>query len=68
MRLHTALDVYMLQVEFPDTVMLGGTSDISPFCEHEFYNWVMFRDDQIQYSYKNPMLGRYLGPAIDAGP
>ena len=57
-----ALDIYILPGEFPDTVMLGGTSDISQFCEHGFYEWVMFRDDPVQYPDKNPVLGRYLGP------
>ena len=47
-RSHTSLDVYIIQVEVPDTVMLGGTSDISQFCEHGFYDWVMFRDNPIQ--------------------
>ena len=58
----------MLQVEVPETVMLGGTSDISQFCEHGFYDWVMFRDELIQYPDENPVLGRYLGPAMDVGP
>ena len=35
---NTALDIYMLQGEFPKTVMLVGTSDISQFCEHGFYD------------------------------
>ena len=48
--------------------MLGVTSDISQFCEHGFYDWVMFRDDPIEYPDENPVLGRYLGPAIDVGP
>ena len=58
----------MLQGEAPETVMLGVTSDISHLCENGFYYWVMFRDDPIQYSDKNPVLGRCLGPAIDVGP
>ena len=29
MRSNTALNIYMLQEEFPETVILGGTSDIS---------------------------------------
>ena len=28
----------------------------------------MFRDDPIQYPDENPVLGRYLVPAIDVGP
>ena len=64
---NTALDIYMLQGEVPETVMLGGTSYISQFHDHGFYNWVMFRDDPIKYPDENPVLGRYLGPAIDVG-
>ena len=48
--------------------MLGVTSDISQFCEHGFYDWVMFREDPIEYPDENPVLGRYLGTAIDVGP
>ena len=60
--------IYMLQVKVPETVMLGGNSDISKFCENEFFGWVMLRDDPIQYPDENPLLGRYLGPEIDFGP
>ena len=48
--------------------MLGGPSDISQFFEHWFYDWVMFRYNPIKYPDENPVLGRYLGPAIDVGP
>ena len=48
--------------------MLGGTSDISEFCEHGIYDWVLFRYNPIQYPEKNPVLGRYLGPGIDVVP
>ena len=52
-RSHTALYVYMLQWGVPDSVMLGGTSDIRQFFEHLFYDWVMFRDEPIQYPDEN---------------
>ena len=45
---NTALDIYIMQGEVPETVMLGGTSDISQFYSHGFYDWVMFRDGPIQ--------------------
>ena len=48
--------------------MLGGTYYISQFREHGFYDWVKFTDNPIQCPYKNPVLGRYLGPAIGVGP
>ena len=68
MRSHTSLDVYMLQVEVPETVMPGVTSYIIQLYEHGFYDWVMFRDKTIQCPDKNPVLVRYLGLAIDVGP
>ena len=34
---------------------------------HGFYDWVMFRDELIQYHDGNPVLVRNLGPAIDVG-
>ena len=65
MRPHTTLNVYMMQGEEPKTVMLGVTSDISQFCEHRFYDWVIFRDKPIHYPDENTVLGRYLGLSID---
>ena len=44
----TSLDIYMLQGEVSETVILGGTSDISQFCDHLFYVWVMFRKEPVQ--------------------
>ena len=58
----------MMQREVPDTVMLGGTYDISQLCERGFYDGVMFRDEPIQYPDENTVLIRYLGPEIDVGP
>ena len=49
---HTAMDIYMLQGEVPETDMLGGTSDISQLYEHGFYDWVILRDDTIHYPEK----------------
>ncbi len=34
---NTAHDIFILQGEIPETVMLGETSDISQFCEFAFY-------------------------------
>ena len=52
-RLHTALDIYMIKGEVPETVMLGGTPDIRQFYEHVLYDWVMLRDEPIQYHDEN---------------
>ena len=67
-RSNTDLDIYMMQGEVPETVLLGETSDICKLCEHGFYYWVMFRDEPIQYPDKSTMLGSYLGQVIDVDP
>ena len=61
-RSYTALDVYMLQVYLPETVVTGGNSDISQLCDHGLYDWDVFRYESIQYPDENLVLGRYLGP------
>ena len=66
-RSHTALDIYSLRGEVPETLMTGNTADISKYCEHGFYDFIMFRDDKVKYPDDNPVLGRWLGPAIDVG-
>ena len=68
LRSNTDLDIYMMQGEVPETVLLGETSDICKLCEHGFYYWVMFRDEPIQYPDKSTMLGSYLGQVIDVDP
>ena len=67
---NTAWDIYMLQWETPETVMSGETSDISQFCELGFYEWIIFWEEpnHAQFPADNPVLGRYLGPAINVGP
>ena len=65
---HTAHDIYSLQEEVPETVMSGKTADTSQFCEFAFYDWVMFCNEPVAFSDANPVIGRYLGPAIDVGP
>ena len=60
---NTALDIYMLYGEVPETVMKGQASDISHIWEFFCYQWVMFRDVHVQYPADNLVLGHYLGPA-----
>ena len=59
--------MYVLDGQVPETIMSDQTSDISQFCELGFYEWVMFRDEPIQFPNDNPVLGRYLEPAINVG-
>ena len=67
-RSNTALDIYELKGQVPETVMSGETSDISPFVELEWYQWLMFRDTGVSYPHDQEVLGRYLGPSVDTGP
>ena len=59
---------YVNQDEVPETVMSGQTSDISIWVQHEWYDWVKFRDTAIPFPDDKEALGRYLGPSIDVGP
>ena len=68
-RSNTALDIYELRGQVPETVMSGETSDILPFVELEWYQWVMFCNTGVSYPHDREVLGRYLlGPSIDVGP
>jgi hypothetical protein len=68
-RSHTANDIYATGGEVPETIIKGGTADISQIFEFAWYDWVMFRDtvNTIAFADKRLTLGRYLGPAIDIG-
>jgi hypothetical protein len=66
--LNIAHDIFILQGEVLETVMLGKTSDISPFCEYAFYDWIMFCDQPVAFPDDSPVIGCYLGPAINVGP
>ncbi|KAL7476932.1 hypothetical protein ACHAW6_002756, partial [Cyclotella cf. meneghiniana] len=51
----------------PETVVLGETADISPFCELCFWDWVKFREKGVAFSRDLMVLSKYLGPSIDVG-
>lgn len=67
-RSNTSHDIFKLEGRVPETLMSGETSDISPFCEFAFYDWVMFRDQGVAFPGDPRTLGKYLGPSIDVGP
>ena len=48
--------------------MSGQTSDISPFVELGWYDWVKWYDTNSSYPEPKEHLGRWLGPSIDIGP
>ena len=66
---NTALDIYELRGQVPETIVSRReTSDISPFVEIGWYDWIMFRDTGVSFPHNREVLGRYLGPSIDIGP
>ena len=67
-RSHTALDIWQLQGQVPQTLMTGQTADISQFYELEWYEWCFYHDSAIKFPEDKFRLGRWLGPAIDIGP
>ena len=46
---HTALDIYELLGQVPGTFLSGKTADISPFIEHEWYDFVKWFDHGISF-------------------
>ena len=66
-RSHTALDIYGLEGQVPETVMSGQTGDISSMCEFEWFEWVMFFQPKEIYPDDTMFIGRWIGPEIDFG-
>ena len=67
-RSNTAHEIYKLDGEVPKTVMSGETSDISQFCELEWFERVLFQDETAPFPDDVLKLDHYLGPSIDVGP
>ena len=65
---HTALDIYGLEGQVPETVMSGQTGDISNLCEFEWFQWVMFIQPKETYPDNKMFIGIWLGPKIYVGP
>ena len=66
-RSHTCLDIYALDGQVPETVMMGQTADISHLCEYEWFDWVVYYEPVNGYPNDKVTIVRYLGPAIDVG-
>ena len=63
----TALDIYGLQGQVPQTIMSGETTEISPYCEFRWFQWVMYYEPNAMYPDDKCYMGRWLGPAVDVG-
>ena len=67
-RSHTALDIWQLAGQTPETLMTGQTPDISHLLEFDWFDWVMYYDSETKFPEDSEVLGRWLGPAQDIGP
>ena len=67
-RSHTALDLYELENEVPETKLSGTTAEIAPFAAFHWYQWVKWLDPNAQLPEPKEQLGRWLGPSTDVGP
>ena len=65
-RSHTALDLYALNGDTPETNLTGNTPDISFLVEHAWYDWVWFLSPAAE-DMEVRELGRWLGPSHDVG-
>ncbi|CAJ1941748.1 unnamed protein product [Cylindrotheca closterium] len=64
---HTALIIYNLDGEVPETVMTGQTANIGPWCDFQWYQWVKYYDETAKFPDDKMSLGRYLGPSPGIG-
>jgi hypothetical protein len=66
-RSNTALDLHALGGLTPETLVKGSTSDVSRLVEHEWHDWVKFRDTVPSFPNTNEALDRWIGPSADIG-
>jgi hypothetical protein len=67
-RLHTSLEIYGIEGQFPESKIRGETVDISTIAEYVWYEWVKFRDTAAKFPVSKIQLGRDVGAAIDIVP
>jgi hypothetical protein len=66
-RSNTALNIYELDGQVPETVMKGQQADISPWCDFQWYQWVKYYDERASFPEDKQILGKYLGPSPGVG-
>jgi hypothetical protein len=67
-RSYTALDIFSLEGQVPETKVFGNQADISTVAEYAWYEIVKYCDVSIGFPDTKVQLGRDLGPVIDIGP
>jgi hypothetical protein len=67
-RSNTALYIFGLEGQVPESRAKGETADISTIAEYGWYEWVNYRDTAASFPVSKIQLGRDLGAAIDICP
>ena len=62
-RSHTALDIYGLAGQVPETILTGETGGISNLCKFKWFQRVMQYEPTDCYPDGKAQIGRWLGPA-----
>jgi hypothetical protein len=65
---NTALGIFGLEGQVPESRVKGETADISTIAEYGWYKWVKSRDTAASFPVSKIQLVRDLGAAIDIGP
>jgi hypothetical protein len=60
--LHLALDLYKINGQVPETIMLRQTADILFFCIFAWYDWVYYNEQNAEFPASKMTLGRNLRP------
>ena len=63
----TARDTFNLQGQTPHSALFGKEGGISNICQYKWYDWCYFRDRTATYPFNRHILGRVLGPTVNAG-
>jgi hypothetical protein len=66
-RSNTALNIFDLDGQVPETIMTGQQADISPWCDFQWYQWVKYFDERASFPEDQQVLGKYCGPSPGVG-
>jgi len=58
---------YLLNGQTPYSKLTGEPTDISSIIEYDWYEWVIYRKEGVQFPYQHQKIGRALGPSQNAG-
>jgi hypothetical protein len=67
-RSNTAIGIFGLEGQVPESRVKGEIADISTIAEYGWYEWVKYRDTAASFPVSKIQLGRDLGAAIHIGP